>query len=180
VNQTSSSKNWTRQHEVATFLHDREFSYVTQHNAKETLINIYSLSETTHNNTASILTFLRPVVAAVISSLQSLSADNLMPTSVIRSHSVNFKIPVALPKCCDSGSSASLKAIRNRKFTVCYNIGPRSWELGHCTESSASESKKLRSSYDKNCLAENDIQFRRVKEKENIRIFCIIICGKIL
>jgi len=39
---------------------------------------------------------------------------------------------------------------------------------------------KLRSSYDKNCLEENDIKFRKTMEKKNSGKFYLCNCGKLL
>ena len=95
----------------ALFFHDREFSYVTEDTAEETLTKVVSSrSESSHNKTASILTILC-AFAAVRCSLQSLSADSLMPASVNRSPSVNFKNLVKLPISSKSVSSASLMAL---------------------------------------------------------------------
>jgi len=121
--------------------------------------------------TANILTILCPVAAA-LSSLQSLSADGLMPASVIRSPSVKFTKHVVFSKSCDSGSTATLKAFWFRKSTVCYRICSLLWDFSHLKESSATASKKLRSSYDKNCLAENYIQFRKIRE-EKFMEYCV-------
>ena len=75
----------------ALFFHDREFSYVNEDTAEETLTEVVSSrSESSHNKTASILTILCPF-AVVRCSLQSLSADRMMPASVNLSPSVNFK-----------------------------------------------------------------------------------------
>ena len=93
---TASRNNSTRHHEEADVLYKSEFSYVTKTIAKETITkNIFFLSEFYHNQTASIPTNLCPG-PAVISSLQSLSADGLMPASVTRSHSGNIKNLVVL------------------------------------------------------------------------------------
>ena len=153
-------------HEEALFLHDREFSYVAEDIAEETFTkNVSSPSESSHNKTASILTILCPF-AAVRCSLQSLSADRLMPASVTRSPSVNFKNLLALSISSHSVSSASLKEIWFRKSTVCYRIGSWSLESSHWKKYIPPASKKMRSAYDVICVVGNDFHFGR-KEEEN-------------
>ena len=119
---------------------------------------------------ASNLTILCPF-AAVRCSLQSLSADRLMPASVTRGPSVSFKNLLALSISSHSVSSASLKEIWFRKSTVCYRIGSWSLEFSHWKKYIPPASKKLRSSYDVNCVAENDIQFGRKEDEKSGNIF---------
>lgn len=89
---TASSKNYTRHHEETVLVHDREMSCVTE----ETLTKDVSfIPEICHRKKTSILTILCPA-AATRSSLQSVSADSLMPASVTRRPSFKFKTLIVL------------------------------------------------------------------------------------
>ena len=82
-----------------------------------------SPSESSHNKTAIILTVLCPP-AAVRCSLQLLSADRMMPASVTRSPSVNFKNVFLLSISCNWGSSASLKALSSENPQCVTGLAP--------------------------------------------------------
>ena len=68
-------------------------------------------------------------IAAARFSLESLSADSLMPTSDPRSPSVKFRSPSARCRGSYSVSSASSKKIFFRNFTQDYRMHSWSWEF---------------------------------------------------
>jgi len=104
----TSSNNWTRHHEGPLFLHDREFPYVTLDIAEESFTKMtLPLKKFLLTKKPTTYQFLPPVASY---SLQSPSADGLMPVSVNRSHSVKFTKIVVLSISSDSGSSALLKS----------------------------------------------------------------------
>jgi hypothetical protein len=108
---TASRKNWKRHHEVASFLHDGEFTCVTEDNVKETLTKMTLFpSKYSDSNKANNLTILCPAAPARCS-LQSVPADSLMPTSFTRNPSVKFKTIMVLSITSGLGSSISLKAL---------------------------------------------------------------------
>jgi len=128
--------------------------------------------------TASILTILCPF-AAVRCSLQSLSADRLMPASVTRSPSDSFKNLVVLSISSDSVSSASLKEICFRKSAVCYRVSYWSWEFNHCKKSSASARKKICVFHMTWTLWRNTAFNSEGKEKKNLATLYLSRSGKV-
>ena len=174
---TTSSTTWTRHHEETQFFHDREISIVTLDITEESLTKVtlplQKLLNTRLSTTS--LFFVHLLLLAVRYSHCRRQHD----ASFCHSKPLN---QIQIPRCPLYKLWLKFLSFIKGALLPKIHIGLNVWLLVMGVQPQQEIHRiritKLRSSYDKNYLAENDIKFRKTMAKKNFWKFYLCYCGK--